>query len=377
MVYEDTETSKFVQDQDGDSAEKNGKAQSGALFRRVMDEDNPKKMSHEEIEITSPALRRLFLKTCLTRAPPGDDNNVEKTSISVKSPFVDFIWFWDSLDVACHASENDTHEEARAREDLKQVMGLIRKSTVEPYFKVRDTFLAKSTSPAMPYEYLWTIFPPGTVVYAKSFLDDWQMFEVRSCSAPSFEYSIYDSKSPAKYTEKNFRITCAAFDWDGSKFNVFEYDFQVKRDPKKSELTINALEVFPTEYYRDDTGDRDDQKLRDELLVRGKKFWRLCNIESDDAQCSYQGAVLTSSTSRSIISHLIGDRQGDDEDDISSATDPDGSGSSTFNKKEYSGQLVVDASSFLRSQPQVLDAAPPLGPLKTNGWTGGYLECRW
>lgn len=170
MVYEDTETSKFLQDQDAD-AEKNGK--SGALFRRVMDEDNPKKMSHEEIEITSPALRRLFLKTCLTRAPPGDDSNVEKTSISIKSPFVDFIWFWDGLDAACNPSERDSAEEARAREDLKQVMGLIRKSTVEPYFKVRDTFLAKGTSPAMPYEYLWTMFLPGTMVYAKSFLDDW------------------------------------------------------------------------------------------------------------------------------------------------------------------------------------------------------------
>lgn len=203
------------------------------------------------------------------------------------------------------------------------------------------------------------------------------MFEVRSCSAPSFEYSIFDSKNPAKYTEKQVRITCAAFDWDGSKFGVFEYDFLIKRDPKKSELTINALEVFPTIYYRDDTGDRDDQKLRSELLTRGKNFWKLCDIESDDAQCSYQGAVLTSSTSRSIISHLMNDRRGDDEDDNSSTTDPDGSGSSAFSKKEYSGQLVVDASSFLRSQPQVLDAAPPLGPLKTSGWTGGYLECRW
>lgn len=341
-----------------------------------MEDGNPKKTSYEEVEITSLALRRLFIKTCLTYTPPGDEKSLDTSAIRVKSPFADFILYWEDLEAACHAVETDSAEDAVARKDLTQVMALIRKSSIEPYFKMRDALTGESSPNTIPYEYLWSIYRPGTMVYAKSYLDEWQMFEVVNSGIPVIAGGNCDSKNPAKYTNKKLLVTGAAFDWDGSRFYTFEYDFYITRDLKKSTPSIHSLEVFPTTYYRTETGERDDRKLRAELVQRGRKFWRFCNIQSDDIQCNYTGTVLTRSTSGSMGSQLTGDREDGDDDNSTSISDLDGNGATTFRKTEYSGHLVVDAGSYLRSQPWI-GAEPPLGRLRTDVWVDADLECQW
>ena len=374
MIWDEVEKSKFKEDHNTDSADKSDKALSGAIFRRVMEDDNPKKTSYEEVELTSPALQRLFLKICLTRVPPGDEKSFESSTILIKSPFVDFIWFWDELENACQPMDTDPAEESLARGDLKQVMALIRKSAIEPYFKMREASLAEGSSATIPYEYLWTIYRPGTMVYAKSYLDEWQMFEVINCARPIIGLGDNDSKNPAKFTGRRFLVTGAAFDWDGSRFYVYEYDFYIKRDNKKGEvpMQIQALEIFPTTYYRNDT-ESDDRKLRADLVQRGRKFWQFCNIESDDIQCNYEGAVLVSSGRGS---HLTSYRQGENDDNSTSFSDSDEGDDTTFKRTKYHGNAIVDAESYLRSQ-QWLRAEPPLADLRTDVWTGADLECRW
>lgn len=255
-------------------------------------------------------------------------------------------------------------------------MGLIRKSTVEPYFKVREAFLAEGSSHTIPYEYLWTLYRPGTFVYAKSYLDEWQMFEVINCSRISTDSGSFESREPAKFNNNKFLVTAAAFDWDGSKFYVFEYDFWIRRDAKKDDLPIHAREVFPCKYYRTETGEHDDKQLSEDLIQRGRKFWRFCNIESDDIQCTYGGSVLTSSASGAMGSQFTGDRQDEDDGKSITLTDSDEDGVPNFRKTEYAGHAVADAGSYLRSQPWI-GPEPPLGRLRTDVWTGADLECQW
>lgn len=374
MVYDEIEKSKFKADQNRD-ADKSNKAEPGAIFRRITADGNPNKTEIEEIEIVSPALQRLFYKTCPSLTPEGDEKSFESSTIKLKAPFVDFIWFWGELELECQPVESDSSDEVVAREDLKQVMSLIRKSAIEPYFKVRDSFVAENSIPGIPYEYLWTIYRPGTMVYAKSYLDDWQMFEVTYCSRPVYEHDTSDSKDPAKFTGARFRVTAAAFDWNGSKFFVYEYDFYTYKKEVKNNA-IHAQKVFPTTYYRTDTGERDDRKLRADLIQRGRKFVKFCDIERDDLQCNYDGKVLKSSASGSIGSQLMGNRGEDDDDNSTSLSDPNENDVRAFREADYTGHVVPDARYYLRSQPW-MGTDPPLGRLRTDEWEGTDLECQW
>jgi hypothetical protein len=373
--YENTDTSKFT-DQDQQSPVK---PQSGAIFRRVMDDNNPKKPNYDEIELQSLALQRLFCATCPNLGPPREGTEFEPISIIIRSPFLEFIWNWDGLEAASKWTDSDSVEDAAAKADLKQLMSLIRKTNIEPYFKQRESFSGESASANVPYEYLWTIFPKGTMVYGKSYQEELQLFEVVRCDWPTHP-DDRDPKNPAKYTANQFLVSVAAFDWDGSKFRVMEYDFYIQKDSKqkdsKQETPVHALKVFPTTYYRDEMGNRNDHKLRMDLTERGRRFWQLCNIESDDVKCRYKDTVLTNSVTKFGRSQLMADQM-DEEGNEQSSFDPDETDGRRIRKVEYVGQAIVDARSYLRSQPW-LGTDPPLGELELESWTQIHdSECQW
>jgi hypothetical protein len=339
-----------------------------------MDDNNPKKPNYDEIELRSLALQRLFCAACPNFGPPRDEPGSEPAPIVVRSPFLEFVWNWDGLESASKSTEDDSIEDAAARADLRQVMDLLRKSKIEPYLKQRKPFGGENTPTNVPYEYLWTIFPKGTMVYGKSYQEDLQLFEVVDCSAPVLPRNT-DPINPAKYTGDKFYVFAAAFDWDGSKFRVFECEFVIRKDTKQ-ETPVHALKVFPTAYYRDEAGNRNDDKLRMNLTERGRRFWQLCNIESDDIKCRYEGTVLTTSVSKLGRSQLMAD-QTDDEDSVQSSPDPDESDSGRIRKVEYVGQVIVDARSYLRS-PSWLGSDPPLGELSLEPWTEVHNSaCQW
>jgi hypothetical protein len=347
------------------------KPQSGAIFRRVMDDDNPKKPNYDEIVLQSLALQRLFCAACPDFGPPRDEPDSEPLPIVFRSPFLQFVWNWDVLEAASKLTEDDSIEDSAARADLRQVMDLLRKSKIEPYLKQRKPVGGESTSTNIPYEYLWTIFPKGTMVYGKSYQEDLQLMEVVDCSVPKRPRTS-DPINPAKYTGDSFHVFAAAFDWDGSKFRVFEYEFIIRKDTKQ-ETPVHALKVFPTAYYRDEAGNRNDDKLRMSLAERGRKFWQLCNIESDDVKCRYEDVVLTTSVSKLGRSQLMADHP-DDEYSVQSSSDPDESDRRRIRKVEYVGQAIVDAKSYLRSQ----GSDPPLGDLDLESWTDAHdSTCQW
>lgn len=130
------------------------------------------------------------------------------------------------------------------------------------------------------FELLWTLFPHCSKIYARTYMTELQLLELRSCSDLELEAG------------ESFRVTCGSLDWDGSSYSRYNYGFYIK--PFSDERPINSLEVFPTEYYSNEAGQYNNSELRSHVVERGRKYSELCTGDPFTFQCHYSGAVLVS-----------------------------------------------------------------------------------
>lgn len=325
--------------------------------------DNPKKVDNYEVEFATPELKRLFRETSRAQIRLEDTQEPDETGLIITSPFTDFMWFWDRFEAAANPVSGDSESRAAAREDLKQLLPLIRQSELEPFFKARDAAYARGV---IPYAYLWTMFPPGTKVFAKTFMDDIQMLEAHSCSLP-------DSNDGA-YTSRIFLVNCLGFDWDGTKFDTYRYSFRIAQQKNEKEITITSLSVYPTTYFRTSDGERNDAQLQQSLRKRGQRFWSLCGVDKGVFQYQYSGAVHGQISAAARMARIrFRGREDDDRSSIISGAED--SSLSTAGKKEYEGPIIVDAYSFLRAQEESLLDEPPLGNIPTSLIPEN--DCQW
>ena len=248
-----------------------------------MDDDNEEKLDFDEIEIHSPPLKGLLAQTfpLWKDLVTGSDQ-----FISTQWPFYAFVWHWYAHQAACEPQEADSNKTRLARKDLRDVLQLVSNcQTLSSYFRVQDSLLnAKKTK----FDFLWTLYGHATKVFARSFMNEVQMFEVLSCSEPP-------------YKGKRFRITCAALDWNGHNFSTYKYDYYI-RDFAGKKL-ICSLGVVPIEYFCDERSGADSTQLRKEMVERGCKYFELCTQEPTTYQYEYQGPVIVSpSTLRGVAS---------------------------------------------------------------------------
>ena len=310
-----------------------------------MDASNEMKVDLEVIEIHSQSLKNLMAETDEWW---GDVVKESTHQVTVDEPFHPFVWEWDRYVKACEPKDSDTRAIKEARQDLEGLMQLITSSnSLESYFRSRDLLM---NSKKIKFDYLWTLFRHGTKVYARPYMNELQMFEVKGYS-----------ESP--YEGNRFRISCSAFDWDGSKFSTYNYDFYIKEFA--GEKPINSLGVFPTEFFCNDDGNYDDSQLRQQLFERGRKYCELCTEEASSFQCEYQGtAIVTPSGLHRLTS------KGRGEDALSSYSDPPWA--------QYDGQeldvtsiditgkqsrVIIDNYAFLKSERNTMKRGdmPPLG----------------
>lgn len=141
-----------------------------------------------------------------------------------------------------------------AVEDLKHVMDVVQATPeIQSFFKGgRDTVFSKQT---VSWDLLWTIFPSGTEVIGESFMKQDQLFIVE----------IPEASWRRESDKKEFWVLwCWAYDYKGSKFDRVLVDLQIQK--YKGEKPINTLEFYPLRYHPR------AEKLREELVERGKKF---------------------------------------------------------------------------------------------------------
>ncbi len=265
-----------------DGNEKGDKKQDGSefayTFRKQMDDDDVNKFDFSEVEIESPGLIGLLRKH-LGHYPA---ELLDGSTAYFYGPFEHFVHSWETLLKATMADSSDSEETMQARDDLSTLLKDIRGSNeLESYFKNRENYLVSKT---IRYDFLWTLFPPGAKVYARSFMNEPQIFECVSC---------YMARTASEHRGKVAFVHCAAYDWDGTAFQRRAYTFKIKafEAPK----AINTLPCYPLQYYQQDNGNYDSSALERSLIERAKSFIRLCVKQDDGFQYGYDGHVVIQS----------------------------------------------------------------------------------
>ena len=306
-----------------------------------MQADNERLVESEEIELHSPDLKRLISET----DQYWRDTLVDNSQVVTLTTFADFVRSWDKYLSACTCKPEDSQERIQTREDLQVLLNLIEKSeSMGNYFRSRETILS---SKRIKYDFVWTLFGHGTRVYGRPFMGEHQMFEVTSTSA-------YISR------QRRFRVSCAAFDWDGSKYQVYEYDFYI--EPFSDEKHINLLEVFPTQYYSDANGDRTEAQLREQIIERGHRYINLCAAEPANFQCDYTGEALVSLEALQEVGarRTAGAKLLDYGDDDENANNGDME-AVPYNLGSKRQRVIIDNRSFIQSNRNRTPAYAPLG----------------
>lgn len=114
-------------------------------------------------------------------------------------------------------------------------------------------------------------------MYAQSFLNEGQFLE----------YDYFENRS------ENCTVYCGAYDWNGNRFQRYEYSFLIKKF--EGIRAISTLPCYPIRYHTNKDGKNDVADLKQLLVERGKLFCNLC-MEISDFQYEYDGYVLSAST---------------------------------------------------------------------------------
>lgn len=118
-----------------------------------------------EIEISSPDLSALLLS--LLRHYPYHTFQGPPTIIN--SPYEGLILNWEKLEQATK-EESEVETDQQTRSDLRLLLDTIASGSGDPkldkYFKSRTS---NKEQKSVTFETLWTMFPPGTLIYGRPF----------------------------------------------------------------------------------------------------------------------------------------------------------------------------------------------------------------
>lgn len=285
-------------------------------FTFFTDFDDENKFQGSYIDIEGEELRALIRG--VLENYPGIIS--EARVISLAGPFEALVHNWDALLAAALKYPAASEKEMQAKEDLDLLLDSVMKSReLEDYFQVREAHL---TAKVTAYDWQWTLFCPGTLVYAEPCLGQPQLLIVDSIgSAPV--------RSNDERPDRPWIVTCASLDWNGSGLVRTPYVFSTSR--YRGTKSVRTLQCYPVEYYQSvdtensvesetcvkDSDDHKDVDFRNksygnvpvqlwELLVnRGKKFCDLSNSGEGrkrmfryDGQALFNGFGISSSRSR-------------------------------------------------------------------------------
>ncbi|KAG8407410.1 hypothetical protein J3458_020888 [Metarhizium acridum] len=128
------------------------------------------------------------------------------------------------------------------------------------------------------FDYLWTIFPPGEVVYSTVFLREPQLFIVKGG---------YESSDSERDKKRVWKLICWSYDWNGRTFNrvPVKFCFEEFQGFRATEtLVAYPLKIMPKESI---------DKLVFQLRRRGERFRDLCTKKRGEQMFDYEGETIT------------------------------------------------------------------------------------
>jgi hypothetical protein len=225
-----------------------------------------------EIDIENPDLWNL-LKNLLRQWPY---HTFQGDPITIDSPFEYLVFEWDKLRKAAVES-SDNEVENQSRSDLKLLLDTIESGSgdekLDKFFKTRQAYKDQRT---VTFETLWTIFPPGTVVYGKPFQGEEQIFIVQD---------IIETWPPERGRKKASWIMMAwSYDWTGKVFERIPFELEFEQFDGQKPIT--SLPYYPFEFHEDCTG------VKNRLKERGMQYRKICVAQSGARMFKYLGQAI-------------------------------------------------------------------------------------
>ncbi|KAK3329966.1 hypothetical protein B0H66DRAFT_508811 [Apodospora peruviana] len=287
--------------------------------------------SRAEIDITNPNLWNL-LKEKLGDYPY---HLFRDAPVTLDSPYEPIVFRFDELlaEAAPTLPQDESETQKQAREDLKLLLETISGGSsgdekLDKYFKMRHKY--KSTKPeTIQFEDLWTIFPPGQLVYGRPFQNQHQVFIVKD------NRGSWPSQDRRGRGFASWELDVWSYDWKDGSF--CRTDFTLRFEDFDGHLPLISLPYFPFELHPD------YEVVRTELVERGKLFRQVCKAKDGSRLFEYRGKAISE---KKGLSGMKFDEEGDGNMDLRSSTSLD---SFEFARFTASRRIVEHAPAPVKS----------------------------
>ncbi|KAI0534603.1 P-loop containing nucleoside triphosphate hydrolase protein [Xylaria digitata] len=225
------------------------------LVRNKKSEDSRKKLEIDSIVIQSPLIKNVLHD--VLKDYPGVTTTLSRLIFS--APFSPFVHRRHEL---IEALNGEHDEETKSHLTLlKDILDAELKDVIA----ATDDYIKNKV---VTYEHIWTLFRPGSMIYASRF---GKAVAVRLVSG---KFIQHQQLGPC------YQLKCDRVDWDGSRFG---YDVSPHFVPAfEGTLPITELECFPLSYHPD------EKSVKEKLIARGRQFESLAGYHYK----SYRGRAI-------------------------------------------------------------------------------------
>lgn len=256
-------------------------------LRKTLYQDADK--NEREIDVTNQCLWDL-LKRQLSHFPL---HIFQGRPVTLASPYEPLVLYWDKLEQAAKEIPKDEHDK-QARSDLKILLDTISSSSGDPkldkYFKTCDSNKGQKS---VTFETLWTIFPPGSLVYGQPFQGQDQVFIVQDNLRPW----PYFRRGAAR-EQTSWALLCWTYDWDGKMFR--RMCLKLEFENFDGHKPITSLPFYPFELNEQHI------LIKDNLIKQGVKYRDLCTASQGSWMFEYSGEAI-------LVKKGFSGVQGDDD----------------------------------------------------------------
>ncbi|KAK7981177.1 hypothetical protein PG989_013634 [Apiospora arundinis] len=272
-----------TQTQDGDHIEKTeeelSKKQDKGPQEHAFTLKKLASRGYSEIDISNPDLWEL-LKEHLGWFP----NHIFRGSaVTLYSPFQPFIFEWKALwEAALKDPEGD--KDKQAREDLALLLQTISNGhsgdvNLDRYFKAMPSYMTPGAE-TVQFQDLWTVFPPGTLIYGTPFQNEDQLFVVKE------NKGAWPRRDPRRSTLEYtpWRLEAWSYDWNDGSFG--RTSFMLSFDPFDGYLPLTSLDYYPFKLHLK------HDSVWEKLVSRGKVFRELCKAKRGLRLFQYDGDAV-------------------------------------------------------------------------------------
>ena len=244
----------------GDPAENEKTAKWALLVRNVKVYNDPRRvLSMHSIVVQSPLLKKLLVK--VLKGYPGVTVGLNRLEFTGK--FEPLIHRWAELQDAIAKLSDETEAQRTTKAHAELLQGILTKE----FKNMIDTSQDMKSKRVMTFEHLWTLFQPGSVVFAR------QDGQETALSLVETRYGQDCNGIPC------FWATCKYVDWDGAKFGTNKINLSISI--YTGTRAITSLRVYPLEFHPE------GETICTRLIERGAKTEELAGANYR----AYQGVA--------------------------------------------------------------------------------------